>query len=143
ETQPPRGAVARARRVGGAQRKPVDIGAIERRHVDRRGDVGGEHAAERLGQADSLAGQRREIDPPHEALARFLGRYDFEKLLLPRSTAYRGQQIRVEIAPRGFRLQTRCHGQGLITTSLCAGYPSLSAPMRTQPLACASAASGT
>jgi hypothetical protein len=117
--------------------------AIERRYIDRRGDVGGEHAAKRRRQADRLAGQWREIDPPHEARARFLGRDDLEKLLLPCSAANRGQQIRGGIAPGGFRLQTHCHGQGLITTSLCAGYPSLSAPMRTQPLACASAASDT
>ena len=36
EAKPPRRSVGRTRDVGGAHREAVDIGAIERRHVDRR-----------------------------------------------------------------------------------------------------------
>ena len=93
EPKPPRRGVARARGVGGAQRKAVDIGAIERRHVDRRRDVMREHAAERRGKRDALRRQRREIDVARKARARLLGGDDFEELLLPRRAADRGDEI--------------------------------------------------
>ena len=90
-------------------------------------------------KADGLARERREIDAPREARARLLGRDHFEELLLPRGAADRSD----EIVLGGFRFETRSHGQGLITTSLCAGYPSLSDFTKTHPSACASAESGT
>ena len=43
--------------VGGAQRKAVDIGAVERRHVDRRGEIVRQHAAERRRERHALGGQ--------------------------------------------------------------------------------------
>ena len=75
--------VGGARGVGSAQREAVDIGAVERRHVDRRGEIGGEHAAERRRKAHALGGQGRAVDMALEALARFFRRDDFEELLLP------------------------------------------------------------
>ena len=36
--------------IGGTHRKAVDIGTVERRHVDRRRDVLGQRAAERIGE---------------------------------------------------------------------------------------------
>ena len=59
ETQWARCGVAGAQRIGGAQCKPVDIGAIEGRNVDRRGHILREHASERSLQRDRLAGKRR------------------------------------------------------------------------------------
>ena len=47
----PRRAVGRAGGVGGAQREAVDIGAVERRHVDRRRHIVRQHAAERSRRA--------------------------------------------------------------------------------------------
>ena len=43
--------LGRAGGVGGAQRKAIDIGAVERRHVDRRGQIVRQHAAERSRRA--------------------------------------------------------------------------------------------
>ena len=139
ETQPPRRGVARARGVGGAQREAIHIGAIERRHVNRRADVAGEHAAKRIGERDALAGERRATDVPRKTRTRLLGRHHFEELLLPRCAADGGD----EIVLGRFGFETRGHGQGLITTSAPDGYPSLSAGTRIQPSACASAESGT
>ena len=139
EGEPPRRGIAGARGVGGAHRETVDIGAIERRHVDRRGQVAREHAAERIGERDCLTGQRRQIDMPRKTRARLLGRDHFEELLLPRGAADGGDKVVLG----GFRLETRSHGQGLIMTSVPGGYPSLAAGTRIQPSACASAESGT
>src|SRR5262252_7408053 len=88
-----RGAPSRAGGVGGTQRKSIDIGAVERRHIDRRDDVGGEDAAKRRRQRDCLARQRREIGRAHKTRARLLGRDDLQELLLPRSAANRGEEI--------------------------------------------------
>ena len=86
-------AVGGARGVGGAQRKAVDIGAVERRHVDRRREIGGEHAAERRRKGHALGGQGRAVDMALEALARFFRRDDLEELLLPGGGADRREQI--------------------------------------------------
>ena len=43
-------------KIGRAHRKAIDIGAIERRHVDRRQDIGGQRAAERSGKRPRFAG---------------------------------------------------------------------------------------
>ena len=98
-----------------------------------------EHAAERVGERDALAGQRRQIEVPRKTRARFLGRHHFEELLLPCGATDRGDQIVLG----GFRFDACRHGQGLIMTSAPGGYPSLSAGTRSQPSACASAESGT
>ena len=42
-----RRAIGGAGRVGRADREAVDVGAVERRHVDRRGEIARQHAAER------------------------------------------------------------------------------------------------
>ena len=49
-----RRAVAGAGRIGGAHGKAVDIGAIERRRVDRRDHVGGKHAGKRRAERYGL-----------------------------------------------------------------------------------------
>ena len=84
EREPSRRAVAGAGGVGGAQRKAVDIGAVERRHVDRRRDVVRQHARERSRERDGFGRQRREIEMPSRSGARLLGRDHFEELLLAR-----------------------------------------------------------
>ena len=83
ETKAPRRAVARAGGFGGAQCTAIDIGAIERRHVDGRRDIGCERATERESKGDGFARQRRKLDVASEARARLLGRHDFQELLLP------------------------------------------------------------
>ena len=105
--------VGRAGGVGGAQRKAVDIGAVERRHVDRRGDVVRQHAAERRGERHALGGQRREIEMALEALARLLGGHDFEELLLPRRAARTAASS--SLSARGL-CGFAAHGHGLTTT---------------------------
>ena len=94
ERQAARRGIGCADRVGGAQRKAVHIGAVERRHVDRRRHVVREHAAERIGERNGLGGKRRKIEMLLEARLRLLGRDDFEELLLPRGRAHRIEQAR-------------------------------------------------
>ena len=53
-----------------------------------------QHAAERSRERHAFGGQRREIEMALEALARLLGRHDFEELLLARGRADRGEQAR-------------------------------------------------
>jgi hypothetical protein len=139
ETKAARRGVARPRGVDRAQREAVDVGAIERRHVDRRGDVMREHTAERGRERDRLVRKRREIQVPGKAHARFLGGDHFEKLLLASGPPDRGDQVMLGRA----RFDACRHGQGLITTSLPGGYPSLSGGTSIKPSACASADSGT
>ncbi len=94
ETQAYRHRVAGARGVGGPQRKAVHIGAVERRHVDRRRHVMGEHAGERRREHDRLGRQRRELDMARETRGGLLGRDYLEELLLPGGTADGGEQMR-------------------------------------------------
>ena len=101
-----------AGRVGGAQRKAIDIGAVERRHVDRRREIVRQHAAERRRQRDALAGQGREIEMAFEALLRLLGGNHFEELLLAGRGANRGEQLALGARCLGFG----AHGHGLTTT---------------------------
>ena len=93
ERELPRRGVARARGVGGAQREAVDIGAIERRHVDRRRHVVRQHAVERRRERHRLRGKRRQIEMTRKSRARLLGRDHFEELLLPRGAADRGNEL--------------------------------------------------
>ena len=80
-------AVARARGVGGAHGKAVDIGAVERRRIDRRDHVGREHARQRRAEAKAFAAKRRAVDAGIETAARLIGGNHFEELLLPRRAA--------------------------------------------------------
>ena len=82
-----RRAVAGARGIGGAHGKAVDIGAVERRRIDRRNHVGREHARQRRTESDALAAERRAIDAGIETAARLIGGHHFEELLLPRGAA--------------------------------------------------------
>ena len=103
--------VGRARGVGGAQREAVDIGAVERRHVDRRGEIGGQHAAER----------RRERARVRRAGAR--GRDGFRSASAPprrrplRGTApaapRRGPRRAARPAATAARCSWHAHGHGL------------------------------
>ncbi len=95
EQEATRRRVARADEVGGTYRKPVHTGAIERRHVVRRRDVGAEHPAQRLFQRDTLARQGGEIEVALEARLRLLGRDDLEELLLAGGAPHRVEQLRV------------------------------------------------
>ncbi len=82
--------VAGAGGVGGAHRKAVDIGAIERRRIDRRDHVGGKHARRaprRAARSRRRSGERSMHGL--EAPARLCGRDHFEELLLPRGAPHR------------------------------------------------------
>ncbi len=129
EAKPLRRCIARADRIGGAQRKAVDVGAIERRNVDRRLDVVRKHAPERCGEGDALRRQWRKVDMARETRARLFGGNDFEELLLPRGAADHLD----EVVTCGTLVQAIAHGHGLIMTSLPAGKPSLLAGTSIQP----------
>jgi len=49
--------LARASRVGRTKREAVDVRAIERRYVDRRGQIVGQYAAQRPVERNLLRGQ--------------------------------------------------------------------------------------
>ncbi len=118
EHEPPRRAVGGARGVGGAHREPVDAGAVERRHVGRRREIGGEHAFERIGEGDGLDRQRSEIDGAFEPAARLGGGNHFEELLLARRIAHRGEEF---VGGVGRRRAFAAHGSGLTATEAPAG----------------------
>ena len=105
--------VGGARGVGSAQREAVDIGAVERRHVDRRREIGGEHAAERRCETHALGGQGRAVDMALEALAGFVRGDDLEELLLPG----RGADRREEIAVVARRLGDGIHRELVTATA--------------------------
>ena len=138
EPQPARRGVARARGVGGAHRKSVDARAIEWRRIGRGKHVGGQHAAERGDQRHGFARKRREIEVARKARLRVLGRHHFEELLLARGGPHRVEQAR----RLGSGLAILRHGNGRISTTEPAGYPSLSGETSTQPSAAASAEIG-
>jgi hypothetical protein len=89
EDEPSRRAVAGARCVRGAHRETVDVGAIERRRIDRRDNISREHAGERVCKQYGFAAERREVDARCETPARFLRGDHFQELLLARSAAHR------------------------------------------------------
>ena len=97
ELKPLRGTVAGAGRIGGAHRETVDIGAVERRRIDRRDHVGREHAGERRGKRQGFAAERRTIDAGLETPARLRGRDHFEELLLPRGAPHRLEDRRAAV----------------------------------------------
>ena len=92
EAQAYRRRVAGARRVGRAQRKAVHIGAVERRHVDRRRHIAGKHPGKRRRERDRLGRQRRQLDMARKARGGLLGRDHLEELLLPGGSADGGEQ---------------------------------------------------
>src|SRR5262249_54484123 len=137
EAKPPWRGIARTDRIGRPHRKTVDARTIERRDIDRRDHVGGEHAAERLGEACGFAGQGRKIELAFEAASRLSGGNHFEKLFLSCGGAHRGEQISCP----GRRCRIDCHGQDFMMTKASAGRASLAGGRRNEPWARASACS--
>ena len=118
--KPARRDVARARGVGGAQREAIDIGAIERRHVDRRGHIMRQHAAERArrarrsrpGSGDrSMCRAKRARASSAETTSRNCSCRAARRIAAMRSALDR------------FWLETCGHGQGLTTTSVAGRIP--------------------
>ena len=99
--------VARARGIRGAHRKTIDIGAIERRRIDRSDNIGGKHTGERRGKRHGFAAERRKIDARCETPARFLRGDHFKELLLPR-----GAPHRIEDRSAAPLLRFRVYGHG-------------------------------
>jgi hypothetical protein len=134
EHEPPHRIGAGAGKIGGAHRKTVDIGTIERRRIDRRDHIGREHTAERCGEWNGLAGKRRTIDRGIEAPPRLLGRDHFEELLLPRGALDRVEDRGVRVFQHFLRAgRFLTHGQGLTATGVPSAKPSLSAGTTIQP----------
>ena len=95
-------AVAGAGSVGGAHGEAVNIGAVERRRIDRRDHVAGQDARQRGRQRHGFAAKRRAIDAGFEAPARLLRRDHFEELLLPCGAAHRVEDCRARSICFGF-----------------------------------------
>ena len=72
----------RAERVFRHHREAIDVRAIERRHVDRRHDVGRQHPAERRVERDDFNAAGRAVDRGPETPLRFIAVEDLEELLL-------------------------------------------------------------
>ncbi len=133
ERKPLRRAVAGADRIGRAHGKAVDIGAIERRRVDRRDHVGCKHAGQAQRRAVRSRRQRRTIGAGLETPARFRRGHDFEKCSC-RAARRTASRIAGPRLPLGFQ------GHGITATCAPAGKPSLSAGTTIQPSLRASAA---
>ena len=73
EPQAPRHRVGRADRIRGRDRKPIDAGAVERRRVGWRDDIGRQHAAERRVEPQSFRRHGGEIEMARETRQRVLG----------------------------------------------------------------------
>ena len=115
--------VAGADDIGGAQREAVDIGAVERRRIDRRHHVVAPARAPAYRQAARVsAASGAKIEMPLKAGARFFRRHHFKELLLARGRTHARNQVGVFV-PRlaGFThlavLVMSCYGQGLTQTS--------------------------
>ena len=82
EHEPHRGSFARRGQIDRADGKPVDIGTVEGRHVERRHHIVGERAAERIGKPALLphgrARKQRGLKPSHG----FFARQDRQELVL-------------------------------------------------------------
>ncbi len=78
----PRNFFRRAERVLGNHRIPVNVGAIERRHVNGRCHIGGKYSTERRVQRELLDASRCEIDRRTKAPLGFVAIEDLKKLLL-------------------------------------------------------------
>ena len=79
---PHRRRFAGRRQIGGTHRKAVDIGTIERRHIDRRHHVLGERAAERIRKRPALAWHGARKQRGFEPRQRILARQDGQELVL-------------------------------------------------------------
>ena len=75
-------AFARGSEIGGAHRKTVDIGAVERRHVDRRKDIFRQRAAKRIRQRPLLTGHRPRKQRGFKTRQRLLARQNRQELVL-------------------------------------------------------------
>src|SRR5712672_252490 len=88
------GPVPRGGKIGGAHRKAVDIGAVERRHVDRRHDILRQRAAERIGKRPLLGWDRARKQRSFETPKRILARQNGQELVLIQAvTAFRRGRI--------------------------------------------------
>jgi hypothetical protein len=79
--------------IGGAHRKAIDIGAIERRHIDRRRHVLGQRAAECVGELALLCGHRTREQCGLETRQRILTRQDGQELVLIDITIFRRRGV--------------------------------------------------
>ena len=52
--------LAGAKRIGGVNREPIEVRAVERRHIDAGDDIRGEHAPQGIGQRNLLDAERLE-----------------------------------------------------------------------------------
>jgi hypothetical protein len=132
EREAARRAVAGAGGIGGTHGETVDIGAVERRRIDRRDDIGCEHAGERRGERHGFAAKRRAIDAGFEAASRHLRRNHFEELFLPRRAPHRVEDRRAALA-MFFWFFLWFYGHDLTATTVPAPNPSLSAGTTIQP----------
>src|SRR6185369_16997880 len=93
-------------------RKTIDIGAIERRHVDRRHHVLGERAAERVGERARLRRHGSREQGGFETRQRILARQDRQELFLLVAVAifYRRRigHSRTHISPATYRHRPGC-----------------------------------
>ena len=89
EPHRPRRFFGGAEGVFGHHREAVHVRAIERRHVHRRHDVGGEHASERRVERHALGAAGRQVEGGAEAALRLVAIEDLEELFLLRHRARR------------------------------------------------------
>jgi len=76
-----------AERILGDDGEPVHVCTIERRHVNRGDDVGGEHTAKRRIESDCFDTAWGEVDSRAESPLRFVAIEDMKELLLITHTA--------------------------------------------------------
>jgi hypothetical protein len=94
-----RGSVTRACRVGGPNGEPVNAGAVEWRHVDRRREIVSEHTTERLLKLHGFAAKRLRTKRIEKTLPCFVSRQNREELLLPQGL--RGEELRWRLIHSG------------------------------------------
>ena len=82
QQQPHRRRLAGRRQIGGTHRKAIDIGTVERRHVDRRPHVFGQRQAKRVGQRPALARHGARKQRRFEPRQRIFTRQDGQELVL-------------------------------------------------------------
>ncbi len=93
EQQAHRRGLAGRGEIGGTHRKAIDIGAIERRHVDRRHHVLGKRAAERVGERAMLSRYRARKQGGLETRQRVFARQDGQELVLIEAVRVVGQGL--------------------------------------------------
>ena len=99
-------------KIGGTHRKAIDIGAVERRHVDRRHHILSERAAERVGERACLRRHGTREQGGFETRQRILTRQDRQELVLLATVAilWRGRigHSRTHISPATYRHRPGC-----------------------------------